>query len=246
MRRTISNKSLKQIPWLTFVSASAILVVLYILIGQVFVVKQVRCTIEGDRCPDVIQQQLQTELGGRSLFFSNHQQQVAALQLSQPIELLQIHKELPAQLMVSFSTTEPSYALQIVDTQYLVDIAGRMSFQTSTEGNQRYQVIEFIGSETEIRADNIVVEKYHQFILDLLHQLSEHRISAANIEVIDVMEARIAVADGNIYILDTTNPAQQVQKIEYIRKYLQTNTIEISAPFEIDVRFRQPVLRSRQ
>lgn len=203
-------------------------------------IKQVECSLDGQNCPQGLEQVVQSLVGTSFLFAPLEKYlQTPAAQLYQLNEMKKIW---PAKVEVSFNLKNATYDLQLADeTQYVVADTGFAQQITNhpslTKITNRYWTKPVMTQQ--------VNPDLHQLAIRLKNNLEKNKISCRDIIIHHPDKIELVLKPDLRAMAEQNQLETQLTRLAIVLSELDLNAVDINIK-EIDLRFKLPVLRTYQ
>jgi len=250
MRRTQQGKNIFPLlkRWTIVISGLSVIILCIIGLSKLFLIRTVECKIASSTCSAELTASVSEKLSGTSIFFVNHSEVLKNEVLPEPVVFDLLYKKMPSTVVVQFQPEISSYAIVYENKKYQVSSSGKLFLTSPPTDISIADSLEIITITTSSAVlDNYHINPvYHAFVISLLESLKIYHIDIDSIIVSSTQQVELETSDKDVYIMDMSSLLASMEKLVYIKKYLQTSELQQQRPYVIDVRFRQPVLRSRQ
>ena len=211
-------------------------------VAQLFQVTDITCTTtDNQSCPTSVQASLNSAIG-KSFFFTNFERDFSASDAeTQPYTIQSINKILPGTLVVMVQLETPAYLLITKDGQYSISQSGSV---IAADSHPQSLATITIQSEIPIIADGKLPDKYHSVISSILEEILRQEMVVATITWVDDQTLYVDLQNGPRVVLESQTAGQRVQHLPVILQSTEVKSLPQLA--EIDLRFKLPVLRTRQ
>lgn len=221
---------------------------LFLLFRFIFIFRQITCVAENNRLEAEVCQLINANLRGKSLFFTDLEQEavwdelLANQKFNQLYQFQKIEKSITGQAKLYLTSKLPDYRLVIGEQKYLLNQSNQLK---NDQAQLSLLNIEF-KDQLDLIQQGYLAENYHQQFLQLSQAIGLHKIPVTKIVWQD---------DLNIYldldpqktklrvILDNTGDfAEQMERLAIILNADEAQGL-LADQKTLDLRFNLPVLK---
>lgn len=212
-----------------------------------FKIQSLNCQVGNQPCPTALQTELETNLLGKSLFFTDFNRVLSKNSSFSEYTLVNSTKTLSGQLGL-YLTDEPTlYQLKLATGEVkLISTQGRIKFSSPTQNDHAptIDISTATGPTSLTSLESLQVPaEFHQPASQLINSLYKHEFPIQNIEWHSATEIKFLIQEVTV-ILDQTDPEADIAALKQILQSAEVANLE-KPVWEIDMRFDLPVLRTR-
>ncbi len=223
--------------------------VVFLLVGSaafiknIFSVQTIICSLDtGSDCPSSLTTSLEP-LKNTPIFFSRLPQTIMYATDTGGFTLKSLHKSLPSTVVVQFIQAQSLYQLQLGENRYAVDEKGFLQLST----NQTGILLTFEG-DPPLQSTHQLDQTVHTVLNAIVQKSSAAQLPVTGIYWKSNQEIELSLEGDHRALLDSSDISTKIATLSQVLssdEFAQV-TQNFTTPYSIDVRFRLPVLRTRQ
>lgn len=223
--------------------------VVFLIVGSaafvqdIFSVQTIICSLDnGSECPSSLITSLEP-LKNTPIFFSRLPQTIRYATDTGGFTLKSLHKNLPSTIFVQFIQAQSLYQLQLGENRYTVDEKGFLQLST----NQTGILLTFVG-DPPLQSANQLDQTVHNVLYRMVQESSAAQLPVTGIYWKSNQEIELSLEGNHMALLDSSDSTTEIATLSQVftsDEFTQV-TQNLTTPYSIDVRFRLPVLRTRQ
>ena len=221
---------------------------LFLLFRFVFVFRQITCLVENNRLEAEVCQLINANLQGKSLFFTDLEQEafwqelLANQKFNQLYQFQKIEKTITGQAKLYLTSKLPDYRIVIGEQKYLLNQSNQLK---NDQAQLSLLSIEY-KDQINLIHQGYLAENYHQQFLQLSQALSLHKIPASKIVWQDDLNIYLdldpQISKLRVIIDNTRDFAEQMERLAIILNADEAQNL-LTEQKTLDLRFNLPVLK---